>query len=552
MTPWLSLIILIPLIGSVFTILPALRNQELKIAKIASWLQFFLIGFILFSFDFSSGSYQFKENYDWIFLSLGKLGNYKIDYLIGLDGLSILLVLLSSFITLIALYNSQEIKERLGGYLSLVLVMNAAIMGCFMALDLFLFYLFFEFMLLPMFFLIGIWGGKNRLYASVKFFIYTFIGSLFILIAIIALGASYVNPYETSILIDLIFSEGKFDLENLLAFQDLLAQGDIPQNSIVHSFQYEVLLDSKNIEPGSLLSPINDLTIAGLELRAWSFWFLFLGFAIKLPMVPFHTWLPDAHVEAPTPISVILAGLLLKIGAYGWLRFTFPFFPQEAQEFAPILIALAAISIVYGALNAFAQADLKKLVAYSSISHMGFVLLGIASLNPQGWQGAIFQSISHGILSPMLFLLAGVLYQQTGSRLIDDYSGLYKKMPKYSFFAGIAFFASLGLPGFSGFIGEFFAIMGAVNTDLAPLIWTAIAVSGIVLGAGYLLWTYQKVFLGKEYLKDPDWQLEDLKANTMISYFILGLITLILGVYPEIIFKFTNTLIKNLFLQIFI
>lgn len=552
MTPWLSLIILIPLIGSVFTILPALRNQELKIAKIASWLQFFLIGFILFSFDFSSGSYQFKENNDWIFLSLGKLGNYKIDYLIGLDGLSILLVLLSSFITLIALYNSQEIKERLGGYLSLVLVMNAAIMGCFMALDLFLFYLFFEFMLLPMFFLIGIWGGKNRLYASVKFFIYTFIGSLFILIAIIALGASYVNPYETSILIDLIFSEGKFDLENLLAFQDLLAQGDIPQNSIVHSFQYEVLLDSKNIEPGSLLSPINDLTIAGLELRAWSFWFLFLGFAIKLPMVPFHTWLPDAHVEAPTPISVILAGLLLKIGAYGWLRFTFPFFPQEAQEFAPILIALAAISIVYGALNAFAQADLKKLVAYSSISHMGFVLLGIASLNPQGWQGAIFQSISHGILSPMLFLLAGVLYQQTGSRLIDDYSGLYKKMPKYSFFAGIAFFASLGLPGFSGFIGEFFAIMGAVNTDLAPLIWTAIAVSGIVLGAGYLLWTYQKVFLGKEYLKDPDWQLEDLKANTMISYFILGLITLILGVYPEIIFKFTNTLIKNLFLQIFI
>ncbi|MFM1914037.1 MAG: hypothetical protein RIR51_1890 [Bacteroidota bacterium] len=551
MTPWLSIIILLPLIGAGIIFLPNLHAKEKAIAKLFSWIQFILIGWLVLNFDFTIHTYQFKEIYSWIYLNLGKLGLYKIDYSLGLDGLSLILILLSSIISLLALYHSNEIKEKTRGYFSLLLIMNAAIMGCFLVLDLFVFYIFFEFMLLPMFFLIGIWGGKNRLYASVKFFIYTFVGSLLILLAIIALGTSYVNPYETSVNMDLIANGSEFSIENLIAFQDLLVNGDIPTSSLVHSFNYDVLMDSKNIAPNSLLADGNNWTMWGLNSKSWAFWFLFIGFAIKLPMVPFHTWLPDAHVEAPTPISVILAGLLLKIGAYGWLRITFPIFPNQALEFSNILMALGAISIVYGALNAFAQTDLKKLVAYSSVSHMGFVLFGIASMNPQGWQGAIFQSFSHGLLSPMLFLLVGELYKQTGSRKIDDFSGLVHSMPKYATFAGIAFFASLGLPGFSGFIGEFFAIMGGINSQAFHILWTMLAVSGIIFGAGYLLWTYQKIFLGKEFKRNADWKLEDISQTSFISYIILSILTITLGIYPELIFKFTNELINNLFYQFF-
>lgn len=551
MIPWLSLLILLPILGSGITLIPRLKGYEMRIAKSFSWIQLFLILFLLTQFNFNSQIYQFKEIYDWIWLNLGKLGIYKIDYALGLDGLSFTLILLSSIITLLALYNSKEIKEKLSGYLSLVLIMNAAIMGCFLSLDLFLFYIFFEFMLLPMFFLIGIWGGKNKLSASIKFFIYTFFGSLLILLAIIVIGISFINPYETSIQMELIQKGSSFNIENLLAFQDLLSTNDIPRTSLVHSFNLDVLLDSKNIMPGSLLALDNTWTFLGLGLRAWTFWLLFIGFAIKLPMVPFHTWLPDAHVEAPTPISIILAGLLLKIGAYGWLRITFPIFPDQAIEYSTILMALGAISIVYGAFNAFAQKDLKKLIAYSSVSHMGFVLFGIASMNPQGWQGAIFQSISHGILSPMLFLLAGVIYQQTESRLIDDYSGLYKIMPKYAIFSGLAFFASLGLPGFSGFIGEFFSIMGGFNSNGFYLLWSLLAVSGIILGAGYLLWTYQKMFLGKVFLRNSSWSLTDIDKTSYYSFLLLSILTIALGLYPKLIFIFTNELINNLFNQIF-
>jgi NADH-quinone oxidoreductase subunit M len=283
-----------------------------------------------------------------------------------------------------------------------------------------------------------------------------------------------------------------------------------------------------------------------MSAREWGFWLLFIGFAIKLPMVPLHTWLPDAHVEAPTPISVLLAGVLLKIGAYGWLRITIPFFQIEALMAANILAGLGALSIVYGAYNALAMTDLKKLVAYSSVSHMGFVLLGIAAFTAEGWQGAIFQTISHGVLSALLFLIVGVLYSRTGNRDIDSYSGLVTLMPRFTVISGIAIFASLGLPGFSGFIGEFFSLMGAFTSPFVHPGIAVIGALGLLLGAGYLLWTFQKIYLGKHYLKDAEWSLPDLNKLEILSLFGLGFISILLGVYPGLLFELSEKFVTEL------
>jgi NADH-quinone oxidoreductase subunit M len=281
----------------------------------------------------------------------------------------------------------------------------------------------------------------------------------------LGISIAYIDPYETALMTGAIQEGQSFTIEGLLAIQKSLAAQEIPMTQIVHSFDIEALSDVNNCMPTSLFSPNSGWLLSGLSGREWGFWLLFVGFAIKLPLVPLHTWLPDAHVEAPTPISVLLAGILLKIGAYGWLRMAIPFFPKEAIGNAQILAGLGVLSIIYGAYNALAMKDIKKLVAYSSISHMGFVLLGIAAFNVEGWQGAIFQLISHGILSALLFLMAGVLYSLTGNRDIDSYSGLASKMPLFTLISGIAIFASLGLPGFSGFIGEFFSLMGAFTRD---------------------------------------------------------------------------------------
>jgi NADH-quinone oxidoreductase subunit M len=310
----------------------------------------------------------------------------------------------------------------------------------------------------------------------------------------------------------------------------------------------QALADLNNVQITSILHPSSGWLLAGMSAREWGFWLLFIGFAIKLPMVPLHTWLPDAHVEAPTPISVLLAGVLLKIGAYGWLRITIPFFQAEAIASANILAGLGALSIVYGAYNALAMTDLKKLVAYSSVSHMGFVLLGIAAFTAEGWQGAIFQTISHGVLSTLLFLMVGVLYSRTGNREIDSYSGLVTLMPRFTVISGIAIFASLGMPGFSGFIGEFFSLMGAFTSPFVHPGISIFGALGLVLGAGYLLWTFQKIYLGKLFLKNTDWSLSDLTNLEMISLFGLGIISILLGIYPGLLFelsdKFVTTLLK--------
>ncbi len=544
--PLLSLLIGLPLLGALVLGLGQLKEQARSIAIGLSTLQLALLGYIYTAFDKTSGLFQFNESHNWFSISLGSMGQFMSKYTLGIDGLSISLILLTGMITWVALWNSTEIKEKIGGYYALVLLLNASIMGCFMAKDLFLFYVFFEFMLLPMYFLIGIWGGPRRNYASLKFFLYTLIGSLFILIVMLGMGVAYVDPYETALLNNLIRPEQDFNLEALKTVQQMIQSQELATSSLVHSFDMQALADFKNCQITSILHIGSGWQLAGMSAREWGFWLLFIGFAIKLPLVPLHTWLPDAHVEAPTPISVLLAGVLLKIGAYGWLRITIPFFQIEALMAANILACLGALSIVYGAYNALAMTDLKKLVAYSSVSHMGFVLLGIAAFTAEGWQGAIFQTISHGVLSALLFLIVGVLYSRTGNREIDSYSGLVTLMPRFTVISGIAIFASLGLPGFSGFIGEFFSLMGAFTS---PFVYPAIAVFGalgLLLGAGYLLWTFQKIYLGKHYQKNADWSLPDLNKLELLSLFGLGIISILLGVYPGLLFELIEKFVTGL------
>jgi NADH-quinone oxidoreductase subunit M len=544
--PLLSLLIGLPLLGALVLGLGQLKEQARNIAIGLSTLQLALLGYIYSAFDKISGLFQFNETHHWFSISLGSMGQFMSKYTLGIDGLSISLILLTGLITWVALWNSTEIKEKVGGYYALVLLLNASIMGCFMAKDLFLFYVFFEFMLLPMYFLIGIWGGPRRNYASLKFFLYTLVGSLLILIVMLGMGVAYVDPYETALLNGLIRPEQDFNVEALKTVQQLISSQELATSSLVHSFDMQALADFKNCQITSILHISSGWQLAGMSAREWGFWLLFIGFAIKLPMVPLHTWLPDAHVEAPTPISVLLAGVLLKIGAYGWLRITIPFFQIEALMAANILAGLGALSIIYGAYNALAMKDLKKLVAYSSVSHMGFVLLGIAAFTAEGWQGAIFQTISHGVLSALLFLIVGVLYSRTGNRDIDSYSGLVTLMPRFTVISGIAIFASLGLPGFSGFIGEFFSLMGAFTSPFVHPGIAVIGALGLLLGAGYLLWTFQKIYLGKTYLKNSEWSLPDLNKLELLSLFGLGFISILLGVYPGVLFELSEKFVTEL------
>ncbi|RVU25641.1 NADH-quinone oxidoreductase subunit M [Sandaracinomonas limnophila] len=549
--PILSLIICIPLLAALVLASGKLKGYAQQISLGASLIQIGLLIKLALGYQTSTATFQWVEQHDWIHFSLGSLGQFVAKYHLGIDGLSFGLIILTGIISSIAIWNSDSIKEKTSSYFALIMLLNASLMGCFLAKDFLLFYLFFEFMLLPMYFLIGIWGGPRKEYASIKFFIYTLAGSLFILLALLALGTSYIDPYETALAIDFIQPGQAFSAENAQMIQTAIANGEIASDKWVHSFDAAVFADLKNCYYKSILHPDSAWVLGNLSAREWAFWLLFIGFGIKLPIVPFHTWLPDAHVEAPTPVSVLLAGVLLKIGAYGWLRFTLPFFPKEALEFSNILSGIGAISIIYGAFNALAMTDLKKLVAYSSISHMGFVLLGIASFTAEGWQGAIFQLISHGVLSSLLFLLVGVIYDRTHDRSIQNYSGLAQIMPAYTFITGLAFFASLGLPGFSGFIGEFFSLMGSFNSQHSSAIWAILGGLGIILGAGYFLWTFQKMFLGKQYLKNSEWLLSDLTRKEKLSLYFLGISSLLLGIFPSIIFNLTDNWVSHLINQLF-
>jgi NADH-quinone oxidoreductase subunit M len=472
--PILSLTLFIPLAGALFIIFFLRRDQvqAIKTVALVVTLIDFLVSLPIFlAFDTSTHQFQFVERARWI-EAIG------VEYFLGVDGISLLLVFLTILIGPIAVACSfTAIDEREKEYYFSLLFLQTGMLGVFMALDFFLFYVFWEIMLVPMYFLIGIWGGPRKLYAAIKFFLYTLFGSVIMLLAILALY--FLHYGQTGVL----------------------------------TFNFLELLKT-TVDP---------------SLQIWLFLAFFLAFAIKVPMFPFHTWLPDAHVEAPTAGSVILAGILLKMGTYGFLRFSLPLFPQASHTFIPMMVFLAIVGIIYGALVAMAQPDLKKLVAYSSVSHLGFVMLGIFTMTPEGVQGAILQMINHGLSTGALFLIVGMVYERRHTRMIVDYGGLAKQMPVFATLFGITMFSSIGLPGLNGFIGEFLILVGAFKTSY---LWAAFAVLGIILGAAYMLWAYQRVMFG-ELDKPENARISDCNAREVAYMVPIVILMIWIGIYPK-------------------
>ena len=513
--PLLSLITFLPLFGMIIILLlPKANEKAIKsVSIVITGIQVVIAGVIWRFYDYSLGginnqaTFQFVEKFRWIEVqTMSWIGTIKVDYFMGIDGLSAPLLFLTALISFIAAISSWKINHSLKGYHAMYLLLVTGMVGVFVSLDLFLFYIFWELMLLPMYFLIGIWGGPRKEYAAIKFFIYTLFGSVFILLVMIGL---YLSVTET------------------------LANG-----SKVFTFNMLSMMDPQNYTQTGILSPLNPN-----NLRFIAYIALFIGFAIKIPMFPFHTWLPDAHVEAPTAISVILAGVLLKMGTYGILRVNYPVFPEITHQLIWWIALFGMINIVYGALCAMAQKDFKKLIAYSSISHMGFVILGMASLNTAGISGAVFQMFNHGTITAMLFLIVGVIYDRAHTRGINDFGGLAVQMPIYTGFVSFAFFAAIGLPGLSGFISEVFVFLGAFSNVQIRLL-TIISTSGILLGAGYMLWTLQRIYLGK--LNEKWNKLPDLDFREYAMLVPLAVIILILGIYPSFMLDLMNSSVNTM------
>src|SRR5579875_3641981 len=479
----LTIITFAPLVGMVLILLcPRDQHNLIRWLAAAATVPQIVIAIYLYAhFDTATTAVQFAERYPWV-------PAYHINYFIGVDGISISMVLLTALICFISVFASFGIEKGVKGYFALMMMLDTGMMGVFVALDFFLFYIFWEVMLLPMYFLIGIWGGPRREYAAIKFFLYTLLGSVLILLAM--LGLYYYNPTPT------------FDMTKLAA------------NAASYSITFQRI--------------------------AWIA--LFIGFAIKIPAFPFHTWLPDAHVEAPTAISVILAGILLKMGTYGILRVNFGILPAATHDMAwAFLGVVGTINIVYGALCAMAQTDYKKLIAYSSVSHMGYVMLGLAAFTAAGINGAVLQMFNHGTITAMLFLLVGVIYDRAHHREINGFGGLASHMPLYAGMTGLAFFAAMGLPGMSAFISEVLVLLG--SWQVHPIM-TVLGASAAILTAGYMLWTYQRIYLGP--VNDRYIGFSDLSARELFTLVPLAAIVLILGVYPHAILGLLNTSLTHL------
>ncbi len=479
----LTVLIVLPLVAAlVLLLLPHDNARLLKWFTFAAVLLEFAVSLgLLVNFNRDSNALQFVEQYAWV------PPPFSISYHVGVDGLSIWMILLTTFLMVIAIPASfKQITERVKEYYLFFLILESAMLGVFIALDLFLFYVFWEFSLIPMAFIIGIWGHERRVYAAIKFILFTMSGSLLMLVAIIALAFSH-HP-------------ATFDLT-------VLQQGGTPA-----------------------------------YLEPWLFAAFALAFAIKVPMFPLHTWLPDAHVQAPTAGSIILAGVLLKLGAYGFIRFNLTLFPTAAREFAPVLIVLAIIGIIYGAAVAAMQRDMKSLVAYSSVSHMGFIVLGIFALNQQALSGAILQMVNHGLSTGALFLLVGLIDERRHTRMIAEFGGLAKVMPVLAAFFLIVMFSSIGLPGLNGFVGEFLILLGAWSANPAYAIFAA---TGVILAAIYLLWMYSRVMQG-QVTNPKNSGLPDLSARELALLVALVVFIVAVGVYPRFVLDPMQASIANL------
>src|SRR5215218_3374056 len=478
--PILSLLVALPLAAAALLLLIPNRDGSRdgfvrQVALVASLAVFGLTLLLWARFDASSAEFQMVERVSWI-------PAFGIDYYVGVDGISLLLIVLTGLLTPIALLSSwASVEKKVKEFSIFILALEAAMIGVFLSLDLFLFYVFWDAMLVPMYFLIGIWGYDQRIYAAIKFMLYTMAGSVLMLVAI--LGLAYLHSEATGAY--------SFDLLKLYSLQ---------------------------------IAP---------ETQRWFFLAFALAFAIKVPLFPFHTWLPDAHVQAPTAGSVILAGVLLKMGTYGLVRFAFPLFPAAAAEFAPWIAVLAVIGIVYGALVAMVQPDMKKLVAYSSVSHLGFVVLGICAMNVKGVQGAVYQMLAHGVSTGGLFLIVGMLSDRRHTRLISEFGGLKAVVPRLSAAFMIVTLASIGLPGLNGFIGEFLIMLGAFRWDPR---YVVVAGLGVILSAVYMLWMVQRVFYGE--ITDPhNAEQPDLKPREWSAVVPLCAIAIFMGVFPTIFLK---------------
>src|SRR4051794_12954654 len=480
--PILSIVTFLPLIGLlVIAFAPASAARPLALAT--GLITFAVSLVLLLGYEPGRPGFQFVETLSWIPV-------FGIEYKLGADGLSVALVVLTTLLTWIAILASfAPIKIRIKEYMISFLILEVGLIGVFIALDTFLFYIFWEIVLVPMYLIIGIWGGANRIYATIKFVLYTLVGSLLMLVAILATAFAYQAGHGGS-------WTGAFDFEALRQYAGTGGFAD------------------------------------GLQLL--SFIAFFLAFAIKVPMFPFHTWLPDAHTEAPTAGSVMLAAIMLKLGAYGFIRFAVPLYPDAAHTFAPVIIVLSLIAIIYGAIVALVQPDLKRLVAYSSVSHMGFVTLGIFVFNRQGMDGAILQMVNHGLITGALFLLVGVIYERTHDRTIAKMGGAAAAMPIYAVALGFFVFASGGLPGLSGFVGEFLALVGAF--EYSPWV-AAIATVCMILAAGYLLWMFQRIAFGEvsEFFKSLGQHLTDMTPTEILTLAPLAALTVVFGLFPGLV-----------------